>query len=100
MVYGDRQKLQEEVEDFIIQNTALLSQLKYDPVKLFPDVKQYNEFMELTHVKRFEELTRDQQFLSLLINKLNHNIPTPAQQLLSKNWLMDYDEMLLVDRSK
>lgn len=79
VVYSDRQRLQEEVEDFIIQNTALLSQLKYDPVKLFPDAGKYNEFMELTHTKKFDELTRDQQFLSLLINKLNYNIPTPQQ---------------------
>lgn len=77
-----------------------MSQLKYDPVKLFPDAGKYNEFMELTHTKKFDELTRDEQFLSLLINKLNYNIPTPQQQLLSKNWLMDYDEMLLVDRSR
>ena len=46
-------------------------------MKLFPDAGKYNEFMELTHTKKFDELTRDQQFLSLLINKLNYNIPTP-----------------------
>ncbi|KAH0573403.1 hypothetical protein SS50377_25523 [Spironucleus salmonicida] len=85
-----RNTLEEDVDDFIIQNSALLCDIGYNREKL-PCYKQYLE-LKLQDQSQF---TYDQKFIMILCDKLQF----PDNSKLSKSWIMDFDEMFLVNRT-
>ncbi|CAL5971410.1 Conserved_hypothetical protein [Hexamita inflata] len=82
------QALQNQVDDFIIQNNQVLQMLRFDP-KLLPG---YNEYLAY---RNNPTLTPEQQFNKTLFEKLQ----VPKNATNSKNWLVDFDEMFVLDRS-
>lgn len=81
----------EQVEDFVLQNNAVLSALGYDLRKVGEIWRSYEE----NKGKCFNKLDYQTKFIIRLVEKLRVPVHSVIQ---SRNWIMDYDEMFLVDR--